>query len=652
MKLFVFLTCLLFGHLIPNSFGQSNDERQFIRDNFPRYQEVLTYLNENIKSGCNDCYFGVAKKPDGYHLVIKEANEIGEVTSRTYVPVWSAKSGTFLPLDIDHYLTMKEEADQPPDNGISRLWPDNDRYDFMLFHGYPEWANDSKKLLSKYKDLSSQDYEILARAAAEMAYAYIHPGIFGNNFEFAKDFVDGNYETISPDRLNQFMKLANEALEYWRTIMENDPNYTPLVIKDLDVKIAHDYMHFYGALLSVQQPTLAKDFLNEARYGSSYIQYAKNLLDACSKNSFLFTNGDTDSYPIWYVQDKLGYRKDVIVMNMSLMQTPWYLTMSKNRHRYRSTLQANDYADLKFSYFLPNSDSPEVPFKQWLIKTNDSLRIASSGTLSQRIVEMPANFNLLYQGETIKIKLGRQYKAMADIALFDIIASNPDRSVFATSPGNLVDIGLWEQTATRGSIFEFSSEEVHANADQHSIEHLQKVIDRLSLDYLKGLGQLSPDQLYTIFYSLSRLPDSEREDKIKLFEIFVQKLPYQEIVQFENIDLIQLLSTLYQEFDPKLNNELKSYYASIAVDKIEHTHAANKSIADDIEDLRAIYKMYTDNVYLIEHNPYYELTATDTAVLDTLYAKVKSIDHSEIMKNLAWTALKVHELVDALEKYR
>ena len=87
-----------------------------------------------------------------------------------------------------------------------------------------------------------------------------------------------------------------------------------------------------ACLLSAPVPVIMAqqnwhDHDRSGRYTARDIAY--NYLNSCAPNAILFTIGDNDTYPLWYLQEVEGVRTDVRVVNLQLLHADWYINQMK-----------------------------------------------------------------------------------------------------------------------------------------------------------------------------------------------------------------------------------------------------------------------------------------------------------------------------------
>ena len=176
--------------------------------------------------------------------------------------------------------------------------------------------------------------------------------------------------------------------------------------------------------------------------------YSYNLLQSCKPNSILFTNGDNDTFPLWYLQDVEGVRRDIRIANLSLINTDWYILQLKNQ---------TPHGAKKVSISLTNQQIERIQPVRWSQRT---LELPVSNEVYERFgitdtsVRNRGNISWTMSGRQFSQDI--RYLQIQDIMVRDIVMTNKwERPVyFATTVSPDSKIGLDEYLWMQGLAWE------------------------------------------------------------------------------------------------------------------------------------------------------------------------------------------------------
>jgi hypothetical protein len=352
---------------------------------------------------------------------------------------------------------------------------------------------------------------------------------------------------------------------------------------------------------------------------------AYNFLISCPPNAILFTNGDNDTYSLWYDQEVEGIRPDVRIVCLSLFSGDWYirqmqgkmnnsaplpitLPFDKYKQGTRDVIYYNDAklpgaVEVKdiFDFVTSDDNRTKVAYQNgetlnYLPTKNLKLTVNPDEVVKNGVVT-PAQKNKI--AATMEWKYPSNYITKDHLALLDILAHNNWKRpiCFTVTMGNEGMFGLQQYLYKEGFVYHlvpFKTDTATAReAKINSLVMYDNVVNKFKFGnykHAKYLDNVSTTQFYLTmqltFNDLTQglIKDGRRDLALKALHKFDEQMPDINPDIDTAAHKFFLAQTAYKLDDVKLGNKYVKSVDDFITDQLDYNYTLLQNNRENIDD--------------------------------------------------------------------
>jgi hypothetical protein len=405
---------------------------------YPKYKDVVNqfFTRYTTKGNTEEARFVFAKKPDGWHAMLVNYQDNKVVKDELY---WSRRSKQYLEIGFPHYV----QAEVDP----NRSYLQNNSWaiastELNPYWGYDGWEMDVIKEFAGKRNLPDSLINAVARAYSSYSRSFTDYTEFGNPENF-KTLPKGQ-NSLNQEKLAKYLENQHLAIETYYKLYKQNPKFESFVSDSYNV-YSNEIMNTFLTLRYFQNEETAQKELKKELYDPFYKEMARNYLNSCDKDAILFTNGDMDTYPLLYVQEAENFRKDVLIVNLSLLNLGRYInhlaTFKAGAKPLKLGLNPDIYkSESKQIFYIQEKLDKAAPIKEiidFVLSTDEKTKIKTAlevydyiptrdiyFKIDQDKIKKEFDDDMFLVDSSFNIHLTKNYLDVSGFCVLDIIASN------------------------------------------------------------------------------------------------------------------------------------------------------------------------------------------------------------------------------------
>ena len=296
-------------------------------------EDVVKEFYKKYSVSFYDGYPTFEKRKNDWYVVYNTFQNNELVPQEKYL-FYDGKTKKFQKLDLN------ENTDKQEVNVANYVQPyDIRNFNLQLYFGYSGWYKDVIKELETRPKLSDDELYGLARAYSTYAGSLISDAA---GYAVKKEIwnLPFTINALTPSQIDRFKKIDDKAIAGFKKLADRNPDYETIVGK-IGIKYANEYMFQYQLLLAHADEFASRYTFPPNLYSDEQLEASKKILEACPQNAIFLSYGDNDFYPIHYLQKIKKLRRDVYIINYSLI--------ALDRYIYRMVFPQYEAVPLKLS---------------------------------------------------------------------------------------------------------------------------------------------------------------------------------------------------------------------------------------------------------------------------------------------------------------